>query len=430
MWKLSPILLALLPFVSTAAFAHAGHQDLERAELSWSFEPWVLVSLTVCTLAYISGLRRMRARAREQIGATEIWAFVGGIAALLIALQSPLDAVSQDLFSAHMVQHLTLMLVAAPLFVVSRPLIVFLWSMPPRTRKTFGRIWARGRLGGAFAFLTSPAFVWIAFCGLFAFWHLPGPYARALQHEGIHIFEHVCFYVSAFAFWSVVIEPSGRPRLDYGGRLLFVATAAVLSGLPGALMVLTSRPFYALHAAGAARWGLTPIEDQHLAGLIMWIPAGFAYIGAILILFVRWMQAAELRSAARLERMQRLARLAPALCLFALLGGCKDDALERTARADVDFGGNPANGVRQIASIGCGSCHIIPGVTGAVGLVGPPLNHMGRRVFIAGLLRNTPDNMMLWLRNPQQIVPGNAMPNMGLNESQARDITAYLYTLN
>jgi cytochrome c2 len=92
--------------------------------------------------------------------------------------------------------------------------------------------------------------------------------------------------------------------------------------------------------------------------------------------------------------------------------------------------GDPAQGALHIEQIGCGSCHIIPGIDGARGLVGPPLDHMGKRVFIAGLLRNTPANMMTWLRDPQEIVPGNAMPDMGLSEEQARDITAYLYTLD
>ncbi|MCB8837142.1 cytochrome c family protein [Aurantimonas sp. VKM B-3413] len=91
--------------------------------------------------------------------------------------------------------------------------------------------------------------------------------------------------------------------------------------------------------------------------------------------------------------------------------------------------GDASVGAALIEANGCGSCHIIPGIDGAEGLVGPPLNHMGHRIFIAGLLRNTPDNMVAWLRDPQEVVPGNAMPDMGLSESQAKNVTAYLYTL-
>ncbi|XSG82019.1 MAG: c-type cytochrome [Methyloligella sp. ZOD6] len=86
-------------------------------------------------------------------------------------------------------------------------------------------------------------------------------------------------------------------------------------------------------------------------------------------------------------------------------------------------------GAKLIAEVGCGSCHHIPGIKGATGLVGPPLHHMANRVFIAGKLRNSPENMVRWIENPQAVSPGNAMPDMGLTERQARDITAYLATL-
>jgi cytochrome c1 len=91
--------------------------------------------------------------------------------------------------------------------------------------------------------------------------------------------------------------------------------------------------------------------------------------------------------------------------------------------------GDPRRGAELTRSFGCVACHQIPGVRGAQGRVGPPLNHMGSRTMIAGLLPNTPSNMIRWLRNPQSIVPGNAMPNMELSEHDARDIAAYLQTL-
>jgi cytochrome c2 len=98
------------------------------------------------------------------------------------------------------------------------------------------------------------------------------------------------------------------------------------------------------------------------------------------------------------------------------------------ANAGPQFG-NARNGATLIAAVGCGSCHIIPGIRGARGLVGPPLDHMSRRIFIAGMLRNTPQNMTRWIMHPQAVVRGNAMPEMGLSEPQARDIAAYLATL-
>lgn len=392
----------------------------------WNEELWVPLSLAAVSLLYAVGRCRMKSR-RGLRPLSESASFAAGILTLVLALESPIDTIAEQLFSVHMIQHLLLMLVAAPLFVWSRPVIAFLWALPRPARRATGRWWTGGAIGRVVNWLAAPVSVWSWFCGLFVFWHLPVPYAWALRHEPVHVLEHLCFFVSAFAFWAVVIEPSGRRRLDYGATMLFVATAAILSGLPGALMVLTARPFYAIHAAGAARWGLTALEDQQLAGLIMWIPAGFAYLLAVLVLLARWMQAADRRSA----RLQRLAASGTAaLALVLLVAGCGPRPVENAqAKAAPGSFGDPREGARQIAQVGCGSCHTIPGITGADALVGPPLEHMARRLYLAGLLRNTPDNMVAWLLDPQRIVPGNVMPNMRLQEAQARDIAAYLYTL-
>lgn len=118
----------------------------------------------------------------------------------------------------------------------------------------------------------------------------------------------------------------------------------------------------------------------------------------------------------------------PLVALLLGLTACNETPWWRT-HAKPNSIGDPQAGAKRIAQVGCGSCHIIPGISGARGLVGPPLNHMSRRIYLAGLLRNTPENLVYWLRNPQQVVPGNAMPDMGLSEDQARDIAAYLYTL-
>jgi cytochrome c2 len=91
--------------------------------------------------------------------------------------------------------------------------------------------------------------------------------------------------------------------------------------------------------------------------------------------------------------------------------------------------GSPAHGAELIAEKGCGACHMIPGIHGADGLVGPPLIQMGRRIFVAGLLRNTQQNLAAWVFDPQRFVPGNAMPSTGLTPSDALDVTAYLESI-
>lgn len=119
-----------------------------------------------------------------------------------------------------------------------------------------------------------------------------------------------------------------------------------------------------------------------------------------------------------------MSRLILALPLvLAALAAC---APEPTAGPVV---GDAARGRDLIAARGCGACHQVPGVSGAHGLVGPPLDHMARRTIVAGVLPNTPPNLIRWIEAPQSIVPGNAMPNMELTDHDARDIAAYLYTL-
>ena len=118
-------------------------------------------------------------------------------------------------------------------------------------------------------------------------------------------------------------------------------------------------------------------------------------------------------------------RLSLLLVLLPLtLGACDEDHPN-----GADFGGDYRRGGQLIAAFGCGSCHSIPGIREARGRIGPPLDNIGERTIIAGLLPNTPDNLMTWLKVPQSVVPGNAMPNMELNDHDARDVAAYLYTL-
>lgn len=116
--------------------------------------------------------------------------------------------------------------------------------------------------------------------------------------------------------------------------------------------------------------------------------------------------------------------LALCCCLLACAFDCMADAPLWNVP-----GGNAARGRELVSEFGCARCHTIPGIAGPKGNVGPPLTKFGERTFVAGMLRNTPSNLQHWIRSPQSVVPGNAMPDMGVTEQQARDIAAFLYTL-
>ena len=285
-------------------------QTSHFSQLGWNWNPWILASLALAVFGYIRGLLRLNSAVRARLfGGRRYAAFAAGIVTLFSALISPFDTLDDQLFSAHMVQHLVLLMIAPPLLIFGRPALACLWAFPLPARRAIGRAWIRSGLKHAVHVLMSPIFVWLLCSAVLWFWHLPGPYGWALGSESVHAFEHVCFFLTSLMFWSLVLEPLGRRRMDYGSTLLFVATFGVQTGLLGALLTFAGRPLYAAHLSTTAAWGLTPLEDQQLAGLIMWIPASLIHLTTLGVLFVVWMHTAERQvitaSATRLNAMLR-----------------------------------------------------------------------------------------------------------------------------
>jgi cytochrome c oxidase assembly factor CtaG/cytochrome c2 len=421
-------------------------------DLAWNWNPWAIALLAVAVTGYVLGLLRLGPKERSQIfGAARYASFTLGIATIFAVLISPLASLDDQLFSMHMIQHLLLMLVAPPLLVWGRPVMAWLWAFPLRGRRTIGRAWigTPGLRSGIRLFMR-PAVVLVLSSVALWFWHAPGPYRWALASEGLHSAEHLSFFITSLAFWSLVLEPYGRRRLGYGVTILFVAAMGMQMGLLGALLTFASRPFFATYGAGNTIWGMTPLADQQLAGVIMWVPASVIDLVVMAALFLAWLNAAEQRARAVAERRAHAAAAAaqnagvPARTMLPVLRGIAPycllvlPLLAATVTARPVFaagpvwqvpGGNAAHGRTLITHYGCASCHTVPGVGDADGNVGPPLTRIGGRTYIAGVLRNTPENMIRFLREPQHVLPRGGMPDMGVTAQDARDITAYLYTL-
>jgi putative membrane protein len=269
--------------------AHA-HGDEKNQMLHWTWEPWFVVSILVVGGLYLAGCLRLskESNLRKILGATRLASFAAGMLLLIVALASPLDALAGHLFSAHMTQHMLLMLVVPPLLVWGRPAFVWLWAFPLKPRRRIGRIWIGSAvLRTTHAFLMRPAVVWVAASAALWFWHIPGPYDWALSNEAVHAFEHLCFFVTSLALWTLTIEPYGPRRLGYGAALILVGTFALHNGLLGALLTFAPTTLYRTAAGRTA--GLSPLEDQQLAGLIMWVPAGFIHLTAVALLFLGWL---------------------------------------------------------------------------------------------------------------------------------------------
>lgn len=286
------------------AAAHGGGPpapaDLWHA---WNWAPAVPAGIALAGLWYAAGMWSLWRRAATGRGVRR-WqaaAFAGGLLALAAALVSPLDALGAALFSAHMVQHLLLILAAAPLLVLGAPLVPCLWALPRPWRRAAGGWWRRARLPRAvWGALTQPLTAWALHAAVLWLWHAPSLFQRALTDETVHSLEHASFLATALLFWWTVLQSGRRGRLRYGTGLLSVFTMAVQSGALGALITFAPAPWYPAYAPFTAAWGLAPVEDQQIAGLIMWVPAGLVYFLAIVLLFGAWLGAEE-RQARRRE---------------------------------------------------------------------------------------------------------------------------------
>src|SRR5205809_4419962 len=389
----------------------------------WVFDPISVACLLASGALYAAGVSRLWARAGRGCGVRpwQIGVFAAGWIALVVALLSPVAAISDVLFSVHMTQHEILIVVAAPLLVLGRPIVPFLWALSPRWRLRLGT-WSRNRYWiAAWKALTGPLLVWLLHGLALWVWHLPALYQAALGSAAIHAIEHTCFLTTACLFWWSLIH--GRyGRAGYGAAVVFVFATAVHSEALGALLTFAPRVWYPLYAMRSSAAGLDALEDQRLAGLIMWIPFGVIFLILGLGLFAAWLGEA--------ERRAKPASWVPLFLLPALLGlaaaGCESS--ERRYAEEITRGRADA-GKKAIERYGCGSCHRIPGISGAESLVGPSLERIASRVYIAGRLINEPNAMIAWIRDPRHLRSPTAMPGLGVGEQEGHDIAAYLYTL-
>jgi putative membrane protein len=267
--------------------------DLVRA---WSFEPLVVISLVISAGLFIAGLGRCKS-----LRTWEALCFTGGWLALFVALVSPLHAWGRVLFSAHMSQHEVLMLVAAPLLVLGRPLVVFLWALPLNWSRRIGNLGKVPAVNRLWKTVTIPLVAWVVHAVALWTWHIPLLFEAVQRNEAVHTAQHLSFLLSALLFWWALIHgPQGA--MGYGAAVLYLFTTSIHSGVLGALLTVAGSIWYPSYAGLTTSWGLTPLEDQQLGGLIMWIPAGLVYLIAGLALFTGWLREADVRA----ERRERL----------------------------------------------------------------------------------------------------------------------------
>jgi cytochrome c oxidase assembly factor CtaG len=251
----------------------------------WSTDPALIIPLAAFVGLYAVGLNRLWARAGVGRGVRPggVALFAAGWLVLVVALASPLHAASRSVFTAHMIEHSLVIMVGAPLLVMGRPLPVLIWALPKGWRAVLGLFGRSRAVGSAWAAATSPFWATALHGMAIWVWHVPGFFEGALTREWAHWLQHLSFLGTAVLFWWAVLACLDRQRAGSALASLFIT--ALHTSLLGALLVFAGHPLYPVQLVDSARWGLDALEDQQLAGLVMWVPGGLVYaVAALLVL--------------------------------------------------------------------------------------------------------------------------------------------------
>ena len=257
---------------------------------AWNLDPVLLAGLLLAVWLFVRGQPRDAARTT---------AFVGGVAALVVALVSPLEPISGALASAHMVQHILILAVAAPLLAFSAPATTMLRGAPRRLVRAGAHL---GRAVGLrprrLRLLRNPAVVWLLNVGVLWSWHASVLYEAALRSQALHILQHLTFLFSGILVWRVVVGPR-RVRVVPGAGVIIVFALAMQNVLLSALLTFSQEPWYGPYAETAPLWGLSHLGDQQLSGVIMWVPTGLIYVAIAMHLLRSWLEQADLEGRER-----------------------------------------------------------------------------------------------------------------------------------
>ena len=261
--------------------------------ITWSFEPAILIALAGAAWLYVGAWRRARAEAGARgAGVRHLVAFMGGLVAVFAALISPLDGLAQQLFSAHMVQHI-LLLDLAPILLIAGLTKVLL-------RRATRRLM---RVEHAVGPLAHPFFAIVLYVGGMWLWHVPALYDAALRHPGVHVLEHVTFMTAGLLYWWHLLSPiRSRMRLGGMGPVVYMASTKLLVGLLGIAITFAPGTLFDFYRhRGGGYWGIATGDDQSLAGLLMAFEQSIVMGIALAAIFIRMLGESE-RETQRSER--------------------------------------------------------------------------------------------------------------------------------
>ncbi len=247
----------------------------------------LVVAIVLGALLYAWGVVALwrKAGVGRGIRRAQLLNFALGWAALAASLLSPIDAWAERSFAVHMIQHELLMVVAAPLIVLGRPLEAWTWALSGPARRFFAAAAKTTVLRTLGVMMTLSLSAWVLHALALWIWHLPILFRAALLNPVLHIVQHACFFGSALAYWWSVV--CGRARNPKATSIASLFTTMLHTSALGALLTFAPAPWYVTNGVHAL--GLSALEDQQLGGLIMWVPGGMAYMIVGLIIVGRWL---------------------------------------------------------------------------------------------------------------------------------------------
>jgi putative membrane protein len=305
---LALLLLAAAPATVLAHGAEAPPPTFPAVLLDWRFDPLLVVALGATAAAYFWAVRIVNlAHPRNPHPRIRTWCFMSGLGAIGLALASPIEAYEGVLFSVHMVQHLLLMLVAAPLLLGGGPITLTLRVSTPSVRRRL--LWVlHSPVVKAISF---PVVTWVLFAAVNWGWHFSTLYDEALENTALHYVQHATFLAAALLFWWPITGVDPSPwRMPYPVRLFYLFLALPQNSFLGVALLSAGTVLYPHYVTNGRSWGPGPLEDQQLGGILMWVAGDICFLVAMVVVIWAWMRAEERKTARLDERLaaERAAR--------------------------------------------------------------------------------------------------------------------------
>lgn len=275
--------------------------------LDWSFEPPIALGLIAAAVAWRWLLGRVRRRHPDHpVARRRTAAFLGGLIAIAVALLGGVGRYDTALFSAHMIQHLLLVLVAAPLLALAAPITQILRAVSPGTRAGLLKVLGSRPVGA----LAHPVTAWLAFTAVLWASHFSGLFDAALEDPLLHDLEHALFLGTALLFWWPVVGLDPAPhRMGHAGRLLYLAAQMPQNSFLAMAILFAPAPLYPHYVSLGSPWGIDALADQRLAAGLMWLVGDGVFLAALLIVLASWLRRDE-RESAGADRRAEAARAA------------------------------------------------------------------------------------------------------------------------